>query len=230
MSEKDLFQPIKEYFEAQGYKGDGEVGDIDLYMERGDETLAVELKVKLDFRAVQQAALRQKLVDTVYIGIATPRDLYSKSFKERIYLLKRLGIGLITVSDKLRAVSVVNEPIVRELSSFKSRAKKKREALGKELAHRRVRSNTGGVTNTKLVTSYREDALLVLDALCELGGEASPKAVRELSGVEKAATILRSNVYGWFSHAGKGSYRLEDAGYAAFEEFEDAMRVLKRGK
>ena len=32
--EKDLFGPIKAYFEKLGYVCDGEVKDIDLYMER----------------------------------------------------------------------------------------------------------------------------------------------------------------------------------------------------
>ena len=32
--EKDLFKPIKEYFESYGYTCDGEVQDIDLYMEK----------------------------------------------------------------------------------------------------------------------------------------------------------------------------------------------------
>ena len=34
--EKDLFNPIKGYFEKQGFVCDGEVEGIDLYMEKGD--------------------------------------------------------------------------------------------------------------------------------------------------------------------------------------------------
>ena len=34
--EKDLFLPIKTYFEQFGYICDGEVNDIDLYMEKED--------------------------------------------------------------------------------------------------------------------------------------------------------------------------------------------------
>ena len=64
--EKDLFLPIKTYFEQFGYICDGEVNDIDLYMEKEDESVAVELKQTLDFKALQQAALRQKITDIVY--------------------------------------------------------------------------------------------------------------------------------------------------------------------
>ena len=85
--EKDLFLPIKAYFEAYGYTCDGEVQDIDLYMEKGDESVAVELKQELDFKAVQQAALRQKLTDTVYIGIFKPKDMGRRAFQDKLYLL-----------------------------------------------------------------------------------------------------------------------------------------------
>ena len=60
--ERDLFGPIKAYFEEQGYVCDGEVKDIDLFMQKDGHSVAVELKQKLDFRSIQQAALRQKIV------------------------------------------------------------------------------------------------------------------------------------------------------------------------
>ena len=57
--EKDLFEPIKEYFSALGYSCDGEVNDIDMYMQKDGESVAVELKQSIDFKAIRQAALRQ---------------------------------------------------------------------------------------------------------------------------------------------------------------------------
>ena len=239
--EKELFAPIKKYFETLGYVCDGEVNDIDLYMRKEvmtDEedgkpakkvelSAAVELKQTLDFKSIQQAAVRQKIVDDVYIGIFKPRDLYSKSYRDKIYLLKRLGIGLIVVGKRIKTVDIVTEPVVTELKKFKSQSKRKKEALEKEFGHRRVKSNTGGVTGTKIMTAYREDALLVLDALAELGGEGSPKEVREISGVEKAYGVLRGNPYGWFENVSKGKYSIRDKGYDALEEFEDALKILK---
>jgi len=227
--EKDLFDPIKKYFEDFGYTCDGEVNDIDLYMEKGDESVAVELKVTLDFKAVRQAALRQKITDFVFIGIFRPKDLYSRSFKDKIYLLKRLGIGLIVVSKRSGAVEVVSEPLVSELSSYQIRNKGKREALSGEFQKRKTKNNKGGVTGTKLMTGYREDALLVLDALVSLGGEAKTKEVKEISGVEKTTQILYKNYYGWFESLGKGKYKVRDEGYDALEEFEEALYALKRG-
>lgn len=227
--EKDLFAPIKEYFENSGYTCDGEVEGIDLYMERGEEKAAVELKVDLDFRSVQQAALRQKIIETVYIGIFRPRNMNSSAFRDKLYLLKRLGIGLIVVSKRSGEVQVVNEPTVTELSVFQRTNKRKKKAVSEEFNKRRTKNNTGGVNRSKLITSYREDALLVLDALAELGGKSQADEVKKLSAIEKARNIMYYNHYGWFERTGKGEYGVTEAGYAALEEFEDTVYKLKRG-
>lgn len=227
--EKDLFAPIKNYFEKQGFLADGEVNDIDLYMEKDDDNIAVELKQTLDFKAVQQAALRQKICDTVYIGIFKPSDLRSRSFGDKIYLLKRLGIGLIVVSKRTKTVEVVSEPITSKLSDYKKRNKKKKEALSKEFNKRRAKVNTGGVHSVKLITSYREDALLVLDTLAELGGQASSREVKKISGIDRSTAIMHDNYYGWFEHISTGVYGIRQTGYDALEEFEDAIYVLRRG-
>lgn len=228
--EKDLFEPIKEYFSALGYSCDGEVNDIDLYMQKDGEDIAVELKQTLDFKAIRQAALRQKIVDTVYIGTFMPKNLRSRENREKIYLLKRLGIGLIVVSKRTGAVQTVSEPVVSELASFKVRNKKKKAALEKEFTKRKVKSNVGGVTGTKLMTGYREDALLVLDSLKELGGEASPKAIKAICKVEKTSNILRDNHYGWFVHADKGLYALSDKGSEALKEYADSIKILRENE
>lgn len=225
--ERDLFAPIKEYFEAFGYVCDGEVKDIDLYMENDGQAVCVELKQNLDFKAIQQAALRQKIADTVFIGIFRPKDLMSKAFQNKLYLLKRLGIGLIVVSRRTKTVEIVSEPVVSELSAYQIRNKGKKKELKAEFMRRKVKSNTGGVHRTKLITSYREDALLVLDALCELGGDGKTSQVRNLCQIEKTTAILRDNYYGWFERIGYGQYKVTQDGYDALEEFEGVMIKLK---
>lgn len=227
MQEKDLFVPIKTYFEQYGYVCDGEVNEIDLYMEKEDSSVAVELKLTLDFKSVQQAALRQKITDTVYIGIVRPRDMFSHSFKDKLYLLKRLGIGLIVVSPKTTTVEIINEPVVSELSVYQSRNKNKKKALTVEFQKRKVKSNIGGVSKTKLITGYREEALLVLDALISLGGTATTRSIRKQSGVEKTTTILYNNYYGWFCNVKKGTYSVRDTGFSALQEYKDTVEKLK---
>ena len=225
--ERDLFAPIKSFFEEQGYVCDGEVNDIDIFMQKEEDSVAVELKQSLDFRAIQQAALRQKIVETVYIGTFMPKDRNSSSFRDKLYLLKRLGIGLIVVSKRSGEVTVLSEPVVSELKGFQARNKRKKKALENEFKKRRIKSNTGGVTGVKLLTRYREDALLVLTALLVLGGEGAPKDVKRLSFVDKSANILRDNHYGWFSHVRNGVYSITDSGYQALDEYEEVINQLK---
>ncbi len=226
--EQDLFKPIKEYFESYGYICDGEVEDIDLYMEKGEVSVAVELKKTLDFKALQQAALRQKITDYVYIGIFKPADLYRSSFQDKLYLCKRLGIGVIVVSKRSKALEIVAEPVVTELSVFQKSNKNKKTTLLKEFQKRKTKSNTGGVHGTKLITSYREEALLVLDTLLSLGGEATTREVRNLCKVEKTTKILYQNYYGWFEKTGTGRYEVTELGLQAVEEFEETLRLLHK--
>lgn len=225
--ERDLFAPIKSFFEEQGYVCDGEVNDIDIFMQKEEDFVAVELKQTLDFRAIQQAALRQKIVETVYIGTFMPKDRGSSSFRDKLYLLKRLGIGLIAVSKRSGEVTVLSEPVVSELKGFQARNKRKKKALENEFKKRRIKSNTGGVTGVKLLTRYREDALLVLNALLVLGGEGAPKDVKRLSFIDKSANILRDNHYGWFFHVRNGVYSITDQGYQALDEYEEVINQLK---
>lgn len=230
MAEKDLFAPIKAYFEGYGYVCDGEVNDIDLYMEKDGAGVAVELKQTLDFKAIQQAALRQKYVDTVFIGIFRPKNEASHSFKDRVYLLKRLGVGLILVTKSTGTIEIVNEPVVSELSAFQSNNKTKKKALSTEFQRRKIKANVGGVTRTKLITGYRQDALLVLHALCALGGSGSTKEVRTCCHIEKTASILRDNYYGWFEKKGRGLYAVLPAGYEALETFSQILQELLDAK
>lgn len=225
--EKDLFQPIRSYFEGYGYECDGEVGDIDLYMMKDGQSVAVELKQTLDFRALQQAALRQKVTDIVFIGISRPKDLYSRSFRDRIYLLKRLGIGLITVSPSSGTVEIVSEPVISDPEDFRSRNMKRRKALEAEFQRRKIRNNTGGVHGTRLMTGYREDALTVLDTLKELGGEDICRNIRKHCGVEKTSPILRDNHYGWFERGEEGNYRISPEGEKAFNEYAEVLETLR---
>lgn len=237
--EKDLFNPIKSYFEAFGYVCDGEVNDIDLYMEKSPkpgtkkvedaapESVAVELKQSLDFKSVQQAALRQKITDHVFIGIFKPKDLYSSSFQDKLYILKRLGIGLIVVSKRSHMVEVVSSPEVSELSAYQRHNTGKKKALSAEFQKRKTKSNVGGVKGTKLITSYREEALLVLDALINLGGEASTKDIRSNSGIKNATQIMYNNYYGWFSRSDNGRYKVEEPGYQAAEEYSETIMKMR---
>lgn len=225
--EKDLFEPIRDYFEGYGYACDGEVGGIDLYMEKDGKSVAVELKNTLDFRVLQQAALRQKITETVFIGIPRPRDLYSRTFRDKVYLLKRLGIGLITVATTSGTVEIVSEPVESDPGEYRKRNIKKKKALEMEFCRRRLKNNTGGVHRTPLMTGYREDALRVLDALNGIGEATGARRLRKICGVEKTAAILRDNHYGWFERREDGNCTVSAAGTKALDEYAEAITQLR---
>ncbi len=224
--EKDLFSPVRLFFEAQGFVCDGEVQGIDLYMEKNGLTAAAELKLSLDFRAVQQAALRQKTVDAVFLGIPFPRDLRSRAFRDKLYLLKRLGIGLICVSVKTGKVEMLIPPAQAETEVFKQRNRQMQQRIREEFAARKLRCNPGGVNHEPLMTAYREKALTVLGALEKLGGEASTRDIRSVSRIENSTSILYNDHYSWFIRADRGRYRLSEAGKDACISYKREISLL----
>lgn len=226
MKESELFEPVKAFFTDDGYSGDGEVGGIDIYLEKDGLSTAVELKKTLDFRSVQQAALDQKICDFVYIAIVKPKNLYSAAGKDKIYLLKRLGIGLLCVSPRTKTVEVVTDPVVSEISNFQKNHGSRTASIKAEFKKRKIRANTGGVNRTGLMTSYREDTLLVLLALDTLGGQARTKQIREMTNIPKSTKILYDNYYGWFENVSKGEYEITDAGRKALEQYADTVKKL----
>ncbi|MCR4705714.1 MAG: hypothetical protein K5641_06570 [Lachnospiraceae bacterium] len=228
MMEKDLFGPIKEYFESFGYTCDGEVKDIDLYMEKDGASVAVELKKSLDFKAVRQAALRQKVTDTVFIGIFRPSNMRARAFRDSLYLLKRLGIGLITLAPRTGVIEIVNEPAVSELSLYMRRNGAQKKELAAEFQRRRIKTTVGGVTHTQVLTGYRQEALLVLHGLGCLGGESTGAALRKETGIERARQILYDNHYGWFERAGHGVYRITEEGREALTAYADVLGEILR--
>ncbi len=230
MKESDLYLPIKDHFSALGYTADGEVGGIDILLEKEGSYTAIELKKSLDFRSIQQAALDQKHCDFVYIGIFRPKELYSPSGRDKLYLLKRLGIGLICVSPRSFRVEIVNDPIVSELSAFQKKGKAETDKLKEEFRSRRVKNNKGGVSRTKLMTAYREDAIMILHCLKECGGEALCGQVREATGNPKSSQILRDNYYGWFEKVARGRYRIGEKGLSALEEYRDVIENVLENK
>jgi hypothetical protein len=69
MAETDLYRPVKQFLEAQGYAVKGEIGPCDVVAVRGDESpLIVELKERLSLSLVLQAVNRLTVSDAVYVA------------------------------------------------------------------------------------------------------------------------------------------------------------------
>ncbi|QWB96254.1 hypothetical protein KHQ89_02105 [Mycoplasmatota bacterium] len=103
MKETELYEPVKQLLIDQGFNVKAEIKNIDIFGVKENHVIAVELKTKLSIKLIYQAIDRQKVADQVYIALPkTSVKTRSSSFKNLLYLLRRLELGLIIV-DKDRA-------------------------------------------------------------------------------------------------------------------------------
>lgn len=200
MPETELYEPVKKLLEEKGYTVKGEVGDCDVYAATPDgKTLAVELKVRLNLDVIIQAAQRQKVSDSVYIAVPSPRKSGLKRWQNICHLLRRLEIGLITV--KPEGANITFEAKAFDRAAAYRRSKKTREKIEEEFSLRHGDLNVGG-TKGKTVTLYRERAVLIA-ALTDKYGKIRFMDVPYMTGNPKASAIIKNNYYGWFEHDGK---------------------------
>ncbi len=229
MKEIELYQPVKDLLTGLGYEVKAEVAHMDVVAMKETEFVVVELKTSFTLKLLLQATQRQKLAEKVYIALPAPtgRQRFSKAFKEYEHLLRRLELGLILVHFKEAPLAeLVFKPKEYNRAPVLSRNKKKSAAALKEATARHNDYNTGG-TNGKLVTVYREKALLAASYLSE-NGAMSVKALRELTGNESALAMLRNNHYGWFEKTDRGIYKLTAAGEIALPEYSEIIRILRQ--
>jgi hypothetical protein len=218
MPETDLYLPIKAFLESQGYNVKSEIDGCDVMALRGDDPpVIVELKTGLTLQLFYQAMDRLALTDAVYIAIARPKRAVPT---EAIKLTKRLGLGLIVVA-KSGSIEVLADP-----APYAPRiATKRKTSLLKEFHHRKGDPNTGGSTRTKLMTAYKQDALRCL-AFMHATGPSRVVDIRKKTKVDRAATILRSDYYGWFIRQTRGVYVVTDKGIEAVAVFKTEITAL----
>ncbi len=217
MAETDLYPPVKRFLEAQGYAVKGEVGRCDVVAVRGGEPpLIVELKAGFNLKLLLQGIDRQAMSDAVYLAIPEPPY---KARRNILALLKRLGLGLITIHRGIAEAALDPAP-------YQPRKNPKRAALLlKEFTRRNGDPNAGGSTRRPLVTAYRQDALRCAKFI-DAGGSAKVASIRQAAQVERAAAILQSDVYGWFCREQRGIYALTPKGKAALETFGAVVQAL----
>lgn len=225
MSESQLYKPVKDYLEDLGFEVYAEVKGSDVCAKKDDIMVIVELKLKLNLELILQGVDRLDLCEQVYLAVPQEGSRsFPKEWKRMRRLLTRLGLGLLLVRKRPSGLSV--EPVLDPGAPAPRRKRKKTAGMLKEMALRRVRSNTGGVTRTKLMTAYREQCLLTAKLLSE-AGPSSPKALRALGAPDKTGSILYANFYGWFVHEDKGLYALSPGGKKALVEYRDILGKIK---
>ncbi|MDF1617828.1 DUF2161 family putative PD-(D/E)XK-type phosphodiesterase [Petrocella sp. FN5] len=221
MEEKELYPAIKAFFQSQSYDVFGEVKDIDVVAKSGDNIVAIELKTSLNLELILQGSKRQRLTDDVFLAIPKPtgRMTRGKSFRDKLHLVKRLGLGLLYVDTSLNPnkVIVAFEPKLLDIKLSQQRFKKKRETLFKELEARHTDYNVGG-SRGKIVTAYKEASLRILKTL-EDGLPHTTKDIRHLSGIKKSTTILYRNHHGWYENVERGVYCISPQGEKALKEY-----------
>lgn len=219
MPETELYHPVKKFLEAQGFTVKAEVKGCDVVALRGDEPpVIVELKTGLTLQLFYQAIDRLALTDTVYIAIARPKRRVPI---EAVKMAKRLGLGLLVVA-KSGSIDVLADP----LPYAPRPAAKRKLALLKEFTRRKGDPNIGGSTRTKLMTAYKQDALRCLVHI-KLQGPSRVADIRKATNVERAATILRNDYYGWFVRQSRGVYAVTEMGDSAAHLFQHDVAQLK---
>ncbi|MEG9295477.1 DUF2161 family putative PD-(D/E)XK-type phosphodiesterase [Mangrovibacillus sp. Mu-81] len=225
--EADLYHPIQKHFTKLGYKVNGEVKDCDLTAVKGEELVIVELKLSLTIDLLIQAAKRQRLTEHVYIAIPKPKRTRSRRWNDICHLVKRLEVGLITVTLTTRPmVEFVAHPKPFDRNKVMSYSKRKRIALIKEIEGRSADYNIGGSNKMKIMTAYKESCIQIACCLDKLG-PMSPKALKLIGTGDKTPSILQKNYYKWFDRVQRGVYCISEKGKKDLEDYPELTQYYE---
>lgn len=216
IKETDLYEPIKQFLEGQGYEVKSEVGAADVVALRGEEDpVIIELKARFSLSLFHQAIERQAMSDMVYVAV--PRiasKAFRKALRNNMSLCRRLGVGLMTVRLKDGRVEAHLDP-----APYTPRqSKRKQTRLLREFTRLVGDPNTGGSTRRGLMTAYRQDALRCLGVLEELG-PTKAAVVAKTANVTNARRLMADNHYGWFERVDTGIYALSPKGQSATKDY-----------
>ena len=204
MKETQLFFPVKTLFESMGFEVEAEIENIDVIAKKEQRYIAIELKKELNLNVIAQVLKRQVLTDEAYIATFKPtkKVMQSKTYKDKLLILKRLGIGLIIVDNTATIIKESEVILPRKNKKKKMRLMETFEQLNKE--------NIGGSHHMTRMTLYRKQAMSIAQCI----GKTSKKAaqIKKETNIDKAYSILYNNYYGWFQALGSGMYQLSELG------------------
>jgi len=225
--EADMYLPICEYLKEQGYSVYSEVKNCDVTAVKGDELIVIEMKKSMNISLLIQATNRQKAADSVYVAIPLLNNRRKiKNWNGICYLLRRLELGLITVSFNSHMKGKVE--VAFHPSQFKRVTNKKmRNSIIREISGRSGDYNVGGSCRSKLVTAYREMCIYI--ACCfEKFGPLSPAQLRRLGAGPKTTSILSKNYYGWFERTKRGVYNLHPNAYDCLKTYSSIAENCRK--
>lgn len=203
-TETDLYPPVRDFLLRNGYTVRSEVKGCDITATKDGELTIIELKRNFTTALLIQATQRQRITEAVYIAIPRPSfALTTRKGRQMCHLIRRLELGLIIVDAIASELEVVFHPLPFD----RKQDNRARKGLLHEIAGRSGEYNVGGSVGTRLVTAYRENAIMIACVL-KRRSPLSPKRLRELGTGKKTQSILRDNHYGWFERVGRGLYSL----------------------
>ncbi len=223
--ETDLYPPLQKYLTEQGYTVRAEVNGCDVTAAKGDDLIVIELKRSVNLTLLVQATRRQRITDSVYVAVpAPPGGIWTKQWKGIRHVLRRLELGLIlvTVRSRVPRVEIVFHPVPFD----RKKQKRARRAVLQEMEGRSGDFNTGGSTQRKLVTAYRESAIHIA-CLLDLRGPMSPRELRAEGTGPKTTSIMYDNVYGWFERVERGVYGITATGRQALRDYPELVKAYR---
>lgn len=225
MKESDLFEPVKNYLEAGGYKVRAEVKNCDITATKDDELIIIEMKLSANLQLFIQATDRQYITDSVYVAIPKNSIKKRKRLKGIKHILRRLELGLIfvDVENPVNPVEIVFHPIEFQRRKFKHR----KRAIIIEVENRSQNLNVGGSNKKKIITAYKENAIQIAVYLKELGA-SKPKILREYDTGKKTLSILYSNFYSWFVRVDHGVYDITAKGKKDINNFPGLVKKYEK--
>ncbi len=124
MLEKDLSGPVSEWLTEQGFDVYAEVphygSSIDLVGRSASLLVAVELKLCLSRKVIQQANLTAAACHRCYVGVASARPRPAS-----IALCREIGLGIVSVVESRAIVQLES----KEFSPFAGSVQRMREQL-----------------------------------------------------------------------------------------------------
>ena len=206
--ESDMYPSIRRLLAEQGFTVRGEVNGCDIAAVKGDTLWVVEMKLTANLKLIYQAMERQTATDWVFIAIPRPKSARDGNFTKFQRLLKKLQLGLITVSldSPMKHTEIILFPAGRD-----NKTTKKAKAVHREIAGRTV-DTIGGTTKKIVNTAYRERCVRIA-CLLEKKGALRAQDLVKIYGCEKdASKILMTNYFGWFNRISTGLYELSHIG------------------
>ena len=164
------------------------------------------MKQSFTLELVLQAVDRACACDEIWLAVAASKRGRGRENDARVKRLCRLlGFGLFTPAEG--RVDVVAAP-----APWKPRRDaKRRSRIVEEHRRRKGYPIVGGSTWVPQMTAYRQQALVVANALAST--PTRPRDLRILA--PDAAKIVQGNVYGWFERIERGLYGLTSSGRVA---------------